>query len=213
MAAKPVVDGRRQRQKYYFDGTRSSTPKKNTLVWMVDRIQWREAVQNALRWLTVRFGEHQPTSMAEFFAIQMERFGGERQRQLQVLGDAIDKKMQNVWVAPLVRLVNTLEKFDALIPPIIRQHYEDIVGRGSGYLGYRRAVSNVEDAWWDWQVHVPCNTGGNNAGRLPIRCTGGFFADEFVEIGEPSLWIFDCRQGASGGDDVPWIVVEYGKVL
>jgi hypothetical protein len=96
--------------------------------------------------------------MTKFFAIQVGRFGEEGQRQLQVLEDAIDKKMQNVWAALLVRSVNTLEKFDALIPPIIRQHYEDIVGRGSGYQGFRRVVPNVEDARWDWQVHVPYNT-------------------------------------------------------
>jgi hypothetical protein len=78
MASKPVVDSRRQRQKYYFDGARSSSPKKNILAWVVDRIQQREAVRNALRWLTVRSGEHQPTSMVEFFAIEVGRFGGGR---------------------------------------------------------------------------------------------------------------------------------------
>jgi hypothetical protein len=64
MAARHVVDGRRPRQKYYFDGAKSSASKKNTLVWVVDRIQRREAVHNALRWLTIQFGEHQPRSMA-----------------------------------------------------------------------------------------------------------------------------------------------------
>jgi hypothetical protein len=115
------------------------------------------------------------------------------------LEDGIDKKMQNVWAALLVRSVNTLEKFDALIPPIIRQHYENIVGGGSGYQGYRWVVPNVEDARWDWQLYVPCSTGRNNAGQLPIRCAGGFFVDEFVEIGEPCLWIFDYKRGAPEG--------------
>jgi hypothetical protein len=90
-----------------------------------------------------------------------EIWGGEGQKQFQVLGDkffAIDKKMQNVWVAPLVKSVNMLEKFDALIPPIIRQHYEDIVGGGSGYQGYHWAVSNIIDARWDWKVDVPYTT-------------------------------------------------------
>jgi hypothetical protein len=52
-----------------------------------------------------------------------------------------------------------------------------------------------------WMCHAA--TGGNDMGQLPIRCRGGFFEDEFVEIGEPCLWIFDCRQGATEGDDVP----------
>jgi hypothetical protein len=34
-----------------------------------------------------------------------------------------------------------------------------------------------------------------------------------VEFGELCLWIFDCRRGATGGDDVPWTVLEYDKVL
>jgi hypothetical protein len=62
-------------------------------------------------------------------------------------------------------------------------------------------------------VDVPCYPGGNDVGRLPIRCRGGFFEDEFVEIGKPCLWIFDCKWDATGGDDVSWVALEYGKVL
>jgi hypothetical protein len=53
MVARPVEDSRRPRQKYYFDGATSIAPKKNTLAWVVDRIQRREAVWNAFLWLTV----------------------------------------------------------------------------------------------------------------------------------------------------------------
>jgi hypothetical protein len=95
-------------------------------------------------------GGPRPTSMAEFFAIHIERFGEEGQRQFQVFGAAIDKKMQNAWAAPMVKFGNTLEKYEALIPPIIRQHYEDIVVGGTRYHGYRRVVSNIGDARWDW---------------------------------------------------------------
>jgi hypothetical protein len=97
MAARPVQDGRRPQKKYYFDGATSITPKKNILAWVVDRIQWREAVRNAFWWFTVSSGEPRPTSMAEFFAIHVERFGGDRQRQFQMFGATIDKKMQNAW--------------------------------------------------------------------------------------------------------------------
>jgi hypothetical protein len=84
--------------------------------------------------------------MTKFFAIDVGRFGEEGQKQLQVFGDIVDKKMQNAWAAPQVTSVNTLEKFEDLIPPIIRQHYEDIVAGGTGYQGYRRAVSNIGSA-------------------------------------------------------------------
>jgi hypothetical protein len=95
--------------------------------------------------------------------------------------------MQNAWAIPQVRSVNTLEKFEDLIPPIIRQHYKDIVTGGTGYQGYHRVMSNIGSARWDWQVGVRCTTGENDKGRLPIRCRGGFFEDEVVEMGEPCL--------------------------
>jgi len=63
-----------------------------------------------------------------------------------VFGDTVDRKMQKAWAAPQVRSVNTLEKFEDLIPPIIRQHYEDIVAGGTGYQGYCWAVSNIASA-------------------------------------------------------------------
>jgi hypothetical protein len=112
-----------------------------------------------------------------------------------------------------VRPENTLEKFEDLIPPIIRQHYEDIVVRGTGYQGYRRVVSNIASVRWDWQVDVPCTTGRNDRGRIPIRCRGRFFEDEVVEIDEPYLWIIDCRQGGTRDDDALWTNVEYRKVF
>ena len=80
-----------------------------------------------------------------------------------------------------------LEKFEDLIPPIIRQYYEDIVVGGTGYQGYRKAVSNIVSARWDWQVDVPYTTGGYNRDRFPIRCKGRFFEDKVVEMGEPCM--------------------------
>ena len=48
MVARPVVDDRQPQQKYYFDGAKSVASKKHTLAWVVDQIQRREAVKNAL---------------------------------------------------------------------------------------------------------------------------------------------------------------------
>ena len=63
-----------------------------------------------------------------------------------MFGDIVDMKMQNAWGVPQVRFVNMLEKFEDLIPPIIRQYYEDIVVGGIGYQGYRQVVSNIVSA-------------------------------------------------------------------
>jgi hypothetical protein len=62
-------------------------------------------------------------------------------------------------------------------------------------------------------VDVPCPTGRNDEGRLPIRCRGGVFQGDAVEIGQPCLWVFDCRRGTTGGEDVCWTEVEYGNVM
>jgi hypothetical protein len=71
----------RPRHKYFFDQAASLTPKKKTLAWVVDRIQRRETVRNAFRWLTVCSEGWEPQSMTEFFAINMDRFVGPGQKQ------------------------------------------------------------------------------------------------------------------------------------
>jgi hypothetical protein len=125
--------------------------------------------------------------MTDFFAINVDRFGGTGQEQLQVFGAAIDKKMQIKWAAPIMKSVTTLDKYEPLIPPMIRQQFDDIAQGGTGYQGYRRVVSNIAEATWDWQVDVPCPTGGSGAGRLPIRCRRGLLEGDVVEMGEPFL--------------------------
>jgi hypothetical protein len=85
MAARPIEQGMRPRQKYFFNLAASLTSKKKTLAWvvvLVDRIQRREAVRNAFRWLTVCSEEQEPQSMTEFFAINVDRFAGSGQKQL-----------------------------------------------------------------------------------------------------------------------------------
>lgn len=213
LAAKPIVDGRRQSQKYYFNSATSTTPPKRTLAWVVDRIQRREAVRNAIRWLMVQSQKEPPGSLSEFFTIDVERFGREGARQFQVLGEAIDKSMKKAWATPSVRSVSGLQKLEVLIPPFIRQHYVDIVAGGRGYEGYRRDVAHTAQLRWDWQVTIPCTTGGDDANRIPIRCRGGFFEKECVELGEPCLWIFDCRRNAIASDEAVWSEEEYKTVL
>jgi hypothetical protein len=40
----------------------------------------------------------------------VDRFAGLSQKQLQVFGASVDKKMQIAWAAPLVKLVTMLER-------------------------------------------------------------------------------------------------------
>jgi hypothetical protein len=62
-------------------------------------------------------------------------------------------------------------------------------------------------------VDVPCPTRGSGAGRLPIRCRRGLLEGDIVEMGEPFLWVFDCRRGGTGGEDAPWMELQYGNVM
>ena len=92
-------------------------------------------------------------------------------------------------------------------------HFNDIVAGGRGYRGYCRTVSNIARANWDWQVDVPCLTSRSDKGRLSIRCRGGKFQGNGVEIGQSYLWVFDCRRGTTGREDVCWTEVEYGNII
>jgi hypothetical protein len=213
MAARPIEQGTQPRQKYFFNLTTSLTSKKKTLAWVVDRIQHREAVRNAFWWLTICSEGQEPQSMTEFFAINVDRFAGPGQKQLQVFGASVDKKIQIAWTAPSVKSMTMLERVHHLITPMVRYHFNDIIARGREYRDYCRTVVNNAEASWHWQVDVPCPTGGNDEGRLPIRCRGGVFQGDAVEIGQPCLWVFDCRRGTMGGEDVCWMEVEYGNVM
>jgi hypothetical protein len=151
--------------------------------------------------------------MTKFFAINVERFARPGQKQLQVFGASVDKKMQIAWAALSMKSVTMLERVQHLITPMVRYHFNDIVARGRGYRGYRRTVANIAEASWHWQVDVPCPTRENDEGRLPICYKGGVFQDDAVEIGQPCLWVFDCRRGTTRVEDVWWTEVEYGNVM
>ena len=140
----------RPRQKYFFDQAAFLTLNKKTLTWVVDRIQCRKVVRNAFRWLTVRSEERKPQSMTELFAINVDRFAGPGQKQLQVFGADIDKKMQIAWAALAVKLVTMLERVQHLITSMVRYHFNDIVAGDRGYRDYRRTVANIAEAIWNW---------------------------------------------------------------
>jgi hypothetical protein len=70
--------------------------------------------------------------MTEFFAINVDRFARPGQKQLQVFGASVDKKMQIVWAAPSVKSMTMLERVQHLITPMVRYHFNDIVVGGRG---------------------------------------------------------------------------------
>jgi hypothetical protein len=146
--------------------------------------------------------------MTEFFAINVDRFAGPGQKQLQVFGTSVDKRMQIAWVAPSVKSVTMLERVQHLITPMVRYHFNDIVAGGREYRYYQHCGGQLALA-----SGCALPNRGNDEGRLPIRCRGGVFQGDAMEIGQPCLWMFDCKWDTTGGEDVCWTEVEYGNVM
>jgi hypothetical protein len=113
--------------------------------------------------------------MTEFFAINVDRFAGPGQKQLQVFGTSVDKRMQIAWVAPSVKSVTMLERVQHLITPMVRYHFNDIVAGGREYRYYRRTVANIAEASWHWQVDVPCPTGETTKEDFLFVAGEGYF--------------------------------------
>ena len=109
--------------------------------------------------------------------------------------------MKKAWANPLVGTVGALEKLEPLISSLIRQHYGDVAVGGRGFRGHGRDVGDIGALRWDWHFMLPSPAGGDILRRLPVRGMGGFFTDYHMELGEPCLWIFDCKRGDGEGED------------
>ena len=145
-ATKPIVNGVRPRQRFYFNDAHRKNLGIETLNYIVDGIHCKEAVWNTLWWLMVESGSKKPYTMQEFFRINMQNFEGQDRQQLKVLGGTVDKSMNDACSAPIVKTMKALDQFQSLIPPIIRDHYANIVARGFGYQGFCRKVRSISDA-------------------------------------------------------------------
>ena len=104
-----------------------------------------------------------------------------------MFGATVDKKMQIAWAVLAVKSMTMLERVQHLIIPMVRDHFDDIVAGARKYRGSYRKLANIVGASWDWQVGVPCPTGGSNNGRLLICCSGSVFQGDRVQIGQPCL--------------------------
>ena len=126
MEATNVIEGRRESQKYYFNGTISKIPVKGTLSYVVDRLQRKDVVRNQIQFLMVQAGDETPSSMEEFFAIDTSRYGGDQGRQFMMMRQTLMKDSKTLWNAPIVKGVPSLRSFEHLISVVVKQHFEDI---------------------------------------------------------------------------------------
>jgi len=129
------------------------------------------------------------------------------------LGETLGTESKSLWSAPIVKTVPALTTFEHLIPAFVRQHVEDIRAGRKDYAGYSRDVHDVANSRWNWQVALSAVLHQGNQNSVNMRCRGGFFEEEYVELGKPCLWVFDCRRGGSEGEDEVWSEDDYGKAL
>jgi hypothetical protein len=212
--AREVVDGVRLPQRYYFGRpSKTSIVKTDTMIAAADALQREQAVRNALRWLHVSARRVAPESMEAFFRLPVSQFFSDGGEQLKFFAKNIDKAMNKAWAAPKHKRPGQLADIASKISPVIIQHYQSITSGGSGYHGYRREVTDLRTASWEWQVTVPHVGDGVHEGRLPIRCRSSFFRGAIVELGEPCTWIFDCRRVASTGIGNAWRPMDYENAM
>jgi len=57
------------------------------------------------------------------------------------------------------------------------------------------------------------STGVDMCNKLQIWGREVFFMEEYMELGVPCLWIFNCKQRAITGEDMAWTEVGYNKAL
>lgn len=204
-AAKPVgEDGRRPRQRYYFNGVKDTLPASNTIKGAVDQYRRREAVMNAIRWLMVENKECSPNSMDEFFRISINKYFAGRSKKISEFGELLDAATITAWTAPVRAKVSKLADIGHLIPPFIRSYYINVATGRLGYNGLSVDVGAPSNASWEWQMHVQTPGQKDTQHPLLIRCRRGLFQADHIQLGKPCLWVIDCRRGGGRHGNSPW---------
>ena len=71
----------------------------------------------------------------------------------------------------------------------------------------------MANARWDWQVSLDIQEQKGPLRSLSLKCRGGFFEEEYIELGKPYLWVFDYRRGGTQGEDKEWCNEDYNIVF
>ena len=204
-AAKPIgEDGRRPCQRYYFNGVKDTIPEPNTIKGAVDRYRRREAVMNVIRWLMVENKECSPSSMDDFFRIQIHKYFAGHSKKISEFGELLDAPTITAWTAPVRAKVSKLADIGHLIPPFIKSYYINVGTGGLGYSGPSMDVGAPSTTTWEWQMHVQTPGQNNTQHLLLIRCRRGIFRADHIQLDKSCLWVIDCRRGGGRHGNGPW---------
>ena len=122
----------------------------------------------------------------------------------------------NHWSSPLYVRVSALKKYASEIPGAVRAHYQDIMNGGTGFSGKVKLIGehNYTLSGWLWETHLQKPVRGLKEVReVQILHRRGLFTRGYGQLGEPALWIVDCRWGGKGGVDKPWAYEDYATTM
>ena len=207
---KAVYDHEGKRQRLYFSDVDKPFPKPKTLEYVSMRLRQRYAVRNALRWLEIEGSISSYKTMEAFMGIDVARFGDHD--TLVALGMLGTKSFISHWASPLYVHVSTLKKYGEEIPLAVRAHHKDIVSGGQGFKGKVRHIGDHAYSLpgWLWEAHLKKRAyGSTELQDVHIMHRGGLFTGGSGQLGEPTLWVVDCRWGGSERPDKPWTSQDY----
>ena len=207
-------DHDRKRQRLYFHDVDKANPQRNTLEYVSMRLRQRYAVRNALRWLHIEGSTAMYKRMEDFMKIDITRFG---EHDTLVALDQLDTRtFINHWSSPLYVRVSALKKYASEIPGAVRAHYQDIVNGGTRFSGKVKLIGEHSYTLrgWLWETHLQKPVRGLKEVRdVQILHRGELFTGGYGQLGEPALWVVDCRWGGKGGVDKPWAYEDYATAM
>ena len=209
-----LYDHTKKRQRLYFHDVDKVNPRKNTLEYVSMRLRQRYAVRNALRWLEIEGRTTGYKKMDTFMEVNVERFGDHD--TLVGLGQLATKSFINHWASPLYVHVSALKKYVKEILAALRAHHKDIVSGGSGFSRKVKMFGDTSYALsgYQWEIHLQ-KPGEESGGvrNVHIMHRGGLFRSGPGALGEPALWVVDCRWGSSTAEEKVWDVLDYGRAI
>ena len=209
-----LYDHTGKRQRLYFHDVDKAHSRRNIVEYVSMRLRQRYAVRNALRWLEIEGRSIGYKKMDAFMQINVERFGDHD--TLVALRQLATKSFINHWASPLYVHVSAWKKYVKEIPATLKAHHKDIV---SGGRGFSRKVKMIGDttyalSGWLWETHLQKSIKESpGVCNVHIMHRGGLFMGRPGALGEPALWIVDCRWGSSATEEKAWDFQDYGRAL
>ena len=168
----------------------------------------------ALRWLQIKGSSAIYKKIEDFVKIDVTQFGDHD--TLVALCQLGTRSFISHWSSQLYVRVSALKKYAHEIPAALRAHHHDIVKGGRGFSGKVKVIGDETYAvsGWLWKTKVQEHVQGYEEVRdVEIMHRGGLFTSGIGELGEPALWVLDCRWGGKEGNEEAWTYKEYETAM